>query len=72
MGSHLGSELVVLGYLDSTVVGNLKSAYDFPEVIDTKLAKDLSWGRIIGPYAEPPTNPVSGIAFRGSSEEDTR
>ena len=49
----------------STGVGNLKSAYDFPEVIDTKLAKDLSLGRIIGPYAEPPTNPQFRVSPLG-------
>ena len=49
----------------SNGVGNLTSAYDFPEVIDTKLAKDLSLGRIIGPYAEPPTNPQFRVSPLG-------
>ena len=46
-------------------MGNLKSAYDFPEVIDTKLAKDLSLGRIIGSYAEPLTNPQFRVSPLG-------
>ena len=37
------------------MVINLKSAEEFAEVIDRKLAKELALGRIIGPYDVPPT-----------------
>ena len=37
------------------VVSNLKSADEFAEVIDQKLAKELALGRILGPYDFQPT-----------------
>ena len=37
------------------VVSNLKSADEFAEVIDRKLAKELALGRILRPYDVPPT-----------------
>ena len=36
------------------VVHNLKSSDEFSEVIDSKIAKELALGRIMGPYDAPP------------------
>ena len=40
----------------------MKSAFDFPLVVDSKLKKEIELGRILGPFHEPPVNP----AFRAS------
>ena len=37
-------------------VTNLKSAVEFPAVIDSKIAKELALGRILGPFDAPPTS----------------
>lgn len=36
-------------------VCNLKSADEYPQVIDKKIAKELSLGRVLGPYDVPPS-----------------
>ena len=36
------------------MVKNLKSADEFPLVVDQKISKELQLGRIMGPYDEPP------------------
>ena len=38
----------------TSMVKNLKSADEFPSVVDQKISKELQLGRIIGPYDEPP------------------
>ena len=39
------------------VVRNLKSADEFPAVIDQKIQKELDLGRILGPFDTPPAFP---------------
>ena len=39
--------------VNTAAVTNLKSASEFPEVIDLKLAKELRLGRVLGPFAVP-------------------
>ena len=40
--------------VNTAAVTNLKSASEFPEVIDLKLSKELRLGRVLGPFAVPP------------------
>lgn len=40
-----------------TLTKNLKSAFEYPEVIDAKIKKELKLGRIIGPCNVPPNVP---------------
>ena len=39
-------------------VKNMRSTFEFPQVIDFKLKKELVLGRIVGPFDVPPTNPA--------------
>ena len=43
----------------------MKSAFDFPQVIDSKLKKEIALGRILGPFHEPPVNPAFIISPLG-------
>lgn len=47
------------------VVKNMKSAFEFPHVIDVKLKKELELGRILGPFHIPPINPAYRISPLG-------
>jgi hypothetical protein len=43
-----------LGTLHFRASPNLKSASEFPEIVEEKLAKEISQGRIAGPFHELP------------------
>ena len=48
---------------------NLKSAIEKPDIVISKLNKELEAGRIAGPFAVPPFPKLSLLAFRHSSQE---
>ena len=59
-----------IGCLDIPVqkgegVKNMKSAFDFPQVIASKLKKEIALSRILGPFHEPPVNPAFRISPLG-------
>ena len=46
-------------------VKNMRSTFEFPQVTDFKLKKELALGRIVGPFDVPPTNPAYRISPLG-------
>ena len=48
-----------------TKVVNMKSAFQFPYVIDDRLTKERALGRILGPFTMRPTNPVFRVSPLG-------
>ena len=54
-GFKNGFRIGCYGLKSQTImVKNLKSADEFPLVVDQKISKELQLGRIMGPYDEPP------------------
>lgn len=52
---------------------NLNSAYDLPQVIDSKLAKEIELGRIKGPFPVPPldnfqVSPIGAVPKKAQNE----
>ena len=55
-GSGSGLSVGCIGLppqVHTAAVNKLKSASEFPEVIDLKLSKELRLGRVLGPFAVP-------------------
>ena len=46
-------------------VKNMRSAFEYPQVIDTKLAKEVALGRVLGPFDNQPTTPAYRISPLG-------
>ena len=43
----------------------MRSAFEYPQVIDTKLAKEVALGRVLGPFDNQPTTPAYRISPLG-------
>ena len=73
----LKSQYLVIGFRSGFLIGcfdlpvqkdvvtNMKSAFEFPHVIDKKLQRELHMGRILGPFNEPPIIPGYRISPLG-------
>ena len=72
-GFKNGFRIGCYGLKSQTImVKNLKSADEFPLVVDQKISKELQLGRIMGPYDEPPhMQNYKNFAVRSSTQENT-
>ena len=63
-----GFDIGFIGPPEETRSGNLKSALEHPEVIDSYLEEEIQAGRIEGPFEVPPFENFR-CSPRGSSKE---
>ena len=54
LGFRFGFRIHFKGHLTAVTPKNLRSAYDLPIVVDSKLSKELQAGRIAGPFVNLP------------------
>ncbi|XP_075051726.1 uncharacterized protein LOC142138738 isoform X2 [Mixophyes fleayi] len=66
-----GFSIQVQGALRLPIPRNLKSAYIFPKAIADKITKEISLGRMIGPFKHPPQQ-FGSIPNRGCSQKGSR
>lgn len=57
-GFSEGFKLDFSGNIKNCTYKNLKSALELPDVVDSKLAKEMHLGRIVGPFSSPPLDPL--------------
>lgn len=57
-GFSQGFKLEFAGKVRNSSYKNLKSAIELPDIIDSKLEKEITLGRIVGPFGAPPVDPL--------------